>query len=79
MAEILEIPVETWKDFTGLEAGELEKIVNPVPPEGSKGPTVKGGTKTRSKSTPQDSDRRRINPGGRRADRLRKTDSGKKR
>jgi len=89
MSEILEIPTATWEDITGVTREELLALVKPEPTEpnsNDKG-NGKGGNKkkvaarkkTRGKSVDQTSDRRRINPGGKRGDRLRKTETNAKR
>ena len=69
MAENLEIPMETWKDYTGRED-------IPIQEEGQVG----GGdsrVKTRRESVPQESARKKRQPGDRRADRDRKVDTTK--
>lgn len=88
MAEILEIPTETWESATGLKKGELAKRAeknakNVASAVGNKSGAedlkVAGRKKTRGTSVNQTQDRKRINPGGNRADRLRQTNPEKKR
>jgi len=84
MAEILEIPVQTWEEMTGISAEELlERTVTTESNEKKKEEDdkkikKKGRKVPRKKSVDQTSDRKRINPGGRRGDRARKTDTTKK-
>jgi len=75
IAGILEIPVQTWEELTGISSKELFKIANQQTGE----KTVNGAKKkTRKKSVDQADDRRRINPGGKRGERKRKVDTSKK-
>jgi len=78
MAAILEIPVETWKDYTGSDEIPVPEVSDPDP-NNSEDPKKSTRKKTRRESTNQTQDRQRINPGGRRADRLRKSDTVTKR
>lgn len=91
MAGILDIPVGTWEEVTGRTQEELFDAVS-APAAGS---TEEGGTgktgsdskkkkvagrkKTRAVDSSQTQDRKRINPGGKRADRMRESDTSKKR
>ncbi len=69
MAAILEIPMEKWEDHMG----------GPLPFQENKDNSKTGDRKsTRRESNSQEQDRRRINPGGKRADRLRKSGGAKR-
>jgi len=96
LAEILQIPMGSWKDLTGRDPEESVPGLDPEsmktkneginkekdPEKASKKDSktkVPGRKHTRGQSTNQTQDRKRINPGGRRADRNRETDPSKKR
>lgn len=76
VAEILEIPVETWGEAIDITPEEF--IENMKAQQSSKNGKVAGRKSTRTTKVDQTQDRKRINPGGRRADRNRKTDTSKK-
>jgi len=87
MADILEVPLETFKDATGMEQEEVKEMImqskqttNPPSgssqddPEGSpntKAKGIAGRKKTRKTSVNQQQNRRRTNPTSKRADRKR--------
>ena len=78
MAAILEIPVQTWKDATGLEGVPIPEVPT-VNEDGTKAKKKVAGRKnTRGQSTSQETARRGRQPGDRRADRDRVTDTSKK-
>jgi len=100
VAELLEIPIESFEEATGVKPEEMQEMIkatsqqqggggDPNDPEGKKGSPgesnkgkaakVAGRKNTRGQSVDQTSDRKRINPGGRRADRNRESDTTKKR
>lgn len=74
MAQILQVPTETFEDATGMTQKEFTDSMKKEKEAKEKNTR----TKTRSQNVPQEQDRRRINPGGKRADRIRKTDPTKK-
>jgi len=90
MADILEIPVSTWEDATGLSPQDLFDAAHPPVPdfsgkeeggseeEDKTSGKVAGRKTTRRQNVNQTQDRRKINPGGRRADRIRVPDPQKK-
>ncbi len=76
MAEIIEVPVETWGEAIDITPEEfIENMKTQKSGENSK---VAGRKKTRSTKVDQTEERKRINPGGRRAERNRVTDTSKK-
>jgi len=76
VAEILEIPVETWGEAIDIDPKEFIEMMK-AQSSGENGKTP-GRKSTRGKSSDQAQDRRRINPGGKRAERNRVKDSSKK-
>lgn len=78
MAKILEVPIESWEDATGISQEDFKKFmeksrqsaVNPKDSASTKPGTVPK-KKPRKKSVDQTADRRRTNPTSRRADRKR--------
>jgi len=79
VAEILEIPVETWEEAVDMTAEEFKaQIANANASKSSDNKKVAGRKSTRTTKTDQTEDRKRINPGGRRAERNRVTDTSKK-
>jgi len=78
MAKILEVPIESWEDATGISQEDFKKFMmeakKPVAsPTGDKG-TTPGTTpkkKPRKKSVDQTADRKGNNPASRRASRKR--------
>ena len=77
VAEILEIPVETWEEAIDITTAEFIKGFN-AQNSGGDDKKVAGRKSTRGKSVDQTQDRKRVNPGGRRAERNRVRDSSKK-
>ena len=82
LAEILEVPTSTWEEATGIKAEKLFKAANPEPSNKSdsdkKPGKVAGRKKTRDVSSDQTQDRRKINPGGKRSERIRTPSPQKK-
>ena len=76
VAEILEIPVETWGEAIDITPEEFIAMIKTQNSGGND--KVAGRKSTRGKSSDQTQDRKRINPGGRRAERNRVKDSSKK-
>ncbi len=75
MAQVLEIPIETWKDHTGMEGIPMEEEEK----DGGGNPKkVAGRKKTARKSTSQTEQRKRRGPEDRRANRDRRIDPTKK-
>ena len=76
VAEILEIPVETWGEAIDIDPKEFIEMFKAQKSGGDD--KVAGRKSTRGKSSDQTQDRKRINPAGRRAERNRVKDSSKK-
>ena len=79
VAEILEIPIETWEEATGVSIEEFASRLEKSQQSNAPNDKIAGRKSTRGQSVDQTSDRRRVNPGGRRAERNREGDTSKKR
>ena len=93
MAQILEIPIETWKDATGMEQEEFKEMIKESKsvvanaskegdeekvPTGKKGKVKTPKIKPRKKDVNQEANRRRSNPTSKRANRSRNPTSNTK-
>lgn len=77
VAEILEIPVEKWEEAIDMTPEEFKSRIEAQ--QSNNKEKESGRKSTRTTKVDQTQDRKRINPGGRRAERNRVTDTSKKR